>query len=446
MNASALTAAVAAAPPSPSALATSFFLAAAVVLVFCRVVQIVLARIGQAPVVAEMVAGVMLGPSLLGEIWPSAERQIFPADIRPVIYVIGQVGLAALMFGAGASLRGHVTRETLRSAALISSAGTLTPLALGVGLMYAAHGHAPVFHSGVSIFVEAAFVGVTLSVTAFPMLARIVVERGLFGQRHGTLALASGAMDDAAAWALLAGVLSLASGKSWLIIKAVGGALIFVAVVIFVLPPLLRRFLQPQVKAATVVLVTLSLLCVSAWYTDSIGLFAVFGAFGLGLAIPRVPAADHATPVMQNLSYVFVPMFFVYSGLNTHFSVFSSGRVTGFTVAAVAVAVVGKFFACYGGARAAREDRSTASFVGVLMNARGLMQLIALNIGLQAGLVTSQLFSSLVLVAIVTTLMTSPLLTFIESRHRAVAKTPAHGTDVSSVILTTVAGPDSRGK
>ena len=402
-----------------------FFVAVAAILVFCRALHWVFGRIGQPPVVAEMVGGVLLGPSLLGEVWPRAENALFPAAIHPVIYVAGQIGLIALMYQAGRELRTYLSRALAGRAGTISVFGTAVPLLFGVVLVYLLHSSAPVVHGGVSVFVTAAFVGVALAITAFPMLAKIILERGMGGSRVGSLALASGALDDVVAWLLLAGVLSIASGHRGPIVKAVAGAVLFALVLLLVVRPALTRYFdRTDLAPSSAVFVIMALLFLAAWYTDEIGLYAVFGAFSLGAVVPRTPAAEQVTPVMGTLSQLFVPMFFVYSGLNTHFSSFSDGRVLVFALAAVAVAVVGKFGACWLGAVLAGETTRDAAYLGALMNARGLMQLIALNVGLQAGIVTQSLFSSLVLVALVTTVMTAPVLQLLDRRSPAEQLTP----------------------
>ena len=385
-------------------LATRFFLAAAVILLVCRVVSALAARAGQPPVVGEMIAGVLLGPSLLGAVAPRLEADLFPKALLAVIYVAGQLGLAALMFQAGRELRGYLRPGLGRTAGTISGLGVTVPLAAGVALAFAARGHVAIFLPGVSTLVTAAFVGVTLAITAFPMLARIILERGLSGTWFGSLALACGGIDDMAAWLLLAAVRPLAS----------------------------RYLARPGLSAQTLLLVTMTLVLLAAWFTSTIGLYAVFGAFSIGLVMPEpdpavagpdtagpAPAALEKTvgPVMDGISKVLVPMFFTYSGLNTRFALLTSPRLLAFSAAAIVVAVLSKGGACWLGARLAGEPGPVAARIGALMNARGLMQLIALNVGLQAHLASPELFTSLVLVALVTTIMTAPVLSWLDRRQ-----------------------------
>jgi Kef-type K+ transport system membrane component KefB len=416
---------------SAADLTTRFFLAAAIILIACRLVSLLIGRLGQPPVVGEMIAGVLLGPSLLGELAPRLEASLFPRALLPVIYVAGQLGLVALMFQAGRELRSYLRPGLGRTAATISGLGVAVPLAAGAGLTLAAAGHVAIVVPGVSTGVEAAFIGVTLAITAFPMLARIIIERGLSGTRFGSLALACGGIDDMAAWLMLAGVLSLASAKAWPFEKAVAGAGAFAIILAFVIRPLLDRYLcRPGLSPQAALLAVTVLVLAASWFTTAIGLYAVFGAFSIGLVMPpetRTPdtgapetgaAPQHlVTPTMDGLSRILVPMFFTYSGLNTRFALLANPRVLLFSAAAIAVAVLSKGGACWLGARLAGERDQVPARIGALMNARGLMQLIALNVGLQAGIATQDLFTSLVLVAMVTTIMTAPLLSWIDRRH-----------------------------
>jgi Kef-type K+ transport system membrane component KefB len=422
---------------TPVELAPVFFLAVVVILLTCRLVVLLAGRFGQPPVVGEMIAGVLLGPSLFGLVAPGISADVFPPELKPVLYVAGQIGLVALMFGAGYEFRAHAGRGLAGTAVAVSSAGVAIPLALGVGLTLVAHGHVGIFVDGVSVWVTAAFVGVALAITAFPMLARIITERGLAGSRFGSLALASGATDDAVAWIMLAGVLSAASGKAKPILEAVGGTLLFVAVLLLLGRRLLAWIVnRPGLGDDTRLLCTVAVLFCAAWFTDISGLYSVFGAFCVGMAMPRGEASERLVRTTRSVTQVvFVPMFFTYSGLNTRFDVFSDPSVLVFGAAAVVVAVVGKFGGCWAAARLRGEPGPVAVRVGALMNARGLMQLIALNIGLSAGIVSEELFTALVLVALVTTVMTVPVLSRLDrhdARSRATQAAPEGEEEVAA--------------
>lgn len=410
---------------TPVELAPRFFLAVVVILLVCRGVSWLLGRVGQPPVVGEMVAGVLLGPSLLGLVAPSWQEALFPADLRPVLFVVGQIGLVLLMFHAGYAFTAR-SDGLAGTAAVVSLAGVSGPLVLGVALVLVASGHVPLAPAGVPVGVVAAFVGVALAITAFPMLARIITERGQAGTRHGAIALASGAVDDVVAWVLLAVVLAVATGSAGPALVTVVGALVFVVLIRFVARPGVARLMAtPRADDHTRLLGMVAVLFAAAWFTDEIGLYAVFGAFALGLAVPRVPAADRVVGSLTPVTGVLVPMFFTYSGLNTQFGLFTDPAVLVFAAAAVLLAIAGKFGACWFAARRRGEPQGVALRVASLMNARGLMQLIALNIGLEAGLVGPSLFTVLVLVALVTTIMTSPLLSWVERRHPLPDPAPA---------------------
>jgi Kef-type K+ transport system membrane component KefB len=404
---------------SPTELAPAFFLSVIVILLTCRLAGWLLRSLGQPPVVGEMVAGVVLGPSVLGLLAPGVESFVFPQQLRPVLYVVGQIGLVVFMFRAGYEFRTDKIRRVARSAAAISAAGVLAPMALGIGLTLAALHQVHIFPPGVSPVVSTLFVGVTLAITAFPMLARIITERGLSDTRFGSIALACGALDDAVAWVLLAAVLSIAAGSAGPVALALGGALLLVVLLIGMARANGRATTATARLAPDhLLLVLVVLLFFAAWYTDKIGLYAVFGAFSLGVVFPRSEATDRTVTTITPVATVFLPLFFTYSGLNTDFGLLVQPAVLIFTVGALVAAVVGKFGACWAAARLAGEPQFIALRVGTLMNARGLMQLIAINVGLAAGIVTRELFSVLVVVALVTTIMATPMLSFWDRRDR----------------------------
>ncbi|OKI04736.1 cation:proton antiporter [Streptomyces sp. CB02923] len=406
-----------------------FFLAVVVILLVCRLVARALRALGQPPVVGEMAAGVVLGPSVLGLLAPGVEEALFPPELRPALYVAGQIGLVVFMFQTGYEFRTANIRTVAKPAAMISAAGIAVPLALGVGLTYAVHGRiGGIFPADVSVVVSALFVGVTLAITAFPMLARIITERGLTGTRFGSLSLASGAVDDALAWVLLAGVLSLTgSGTGPLVIALAGSVGLVIVLALLARSTTRMTGLINRRHPDELLLITVVVLFLAAWYTDRIGLYAVFGAFSLGVVFPRSEPVDRAIEAIGPISrIVFLPLFFTYSGLNTDFALLASPGLLLFTVGCVALSVLGKLGACWLAARAAGEEGAVALRIGTLMNARGLMQLIAINIGLAAGIVTPSMFAVLVVVALVTTVMATPLLTLWDRIDaRRTAGTPA---------------------
>ena len=278
---------------SPSEAGPSFFLAVVVILGVCRIVCSAAVRIGQPPVVGEMIAGVLLGPSLLGLLWPGLQNALFPEAARSLLYVGGQIGLVIYMFAAGHEFNLRTVRGSTKAVGAISLAGTFLPLALGAGVSLLGNGWAHILKPGVSPLVSTAFMGVALAITAFPMMTRIITERRLAGTRSGSLALACGALDDVLAWLLLAVVLGMQADSAAPVTIAAGGGLLF-ALLLWLVG---RRFFAKTFSGQRSnddqgVLVTAMVLFAAAWFTDCIGLYAVFGAFCVGMAYPRNEAAD----------------------------------------------------------------------------------------------------------------------------------------------------------
>jgi Kef-type K+ transport system membrane component KefB len=269
------------------------------------------------------------------------------------------------------------------------------------------------FSPGLSNFQATLFLGACIAITAFPMLARIIHERGLSGSPLGSLSLSAGAIDDAAAWIVLAIVLATFGGDASVAIKAIAGAFGFA---VLVLGPG-RRLLRPLGEQAArsgmdqgLLAVVLMAFLFSAFVMDWAGMHAVFGGFLLGVAMPRGRLAAELKAKLEPITVVLLlPMFFTYSGLNTKLDMLASPALLGVTLVLLAASILAKFGACWAAARLTGQDNATALGIGALMNARGLMELIILNIGLQKGIIGVELFSIMVLMAVVTTLMASPL-------------------------------------
>lgn len=411
-----------------------FFLQVAAILGVCRLVGFLSRWLGQPQVVGEMIAGVALGPSLLGLIAPQWQPWLFPKlmpvteavsvphPLMTVIYCFAQVGLALYMFLVGLEFRVDLLRSRARSAASVSIAGIATPFALGCLIAWGFHDRASLFKPEVKLYEDMLFMGAAMSITAFPMLARIIYERGLSGTTLGTLALAAGSIDDVLAWCVLAVVLA-SFGSSWSIaVFAIGGGLIYAVLMMTLGRKLLARLGTATERDKDLpprrLVFVLVLLMAAAWYTDFIGIYAVFGAFILGLAMPRGLFAEllqrKAEPLVTNL---LLPMFFVYSGLNTQVTLIDTPALWAITGLILLVACAGKGAACYLAARANGEPNRDALAIGALMNSRGLMELIILNIGRERGIVTPTLFAMMVIMAIVTTLMATPVFELVYGRH-----------------------------
>ncbi len=409
-------------------LSAAFFLQMFVILLACRLVGQMSRRLGQPQVVGEMIAGVFLGPSLLGFLFPGLHDMIFPKDSLKILYVGAQLGVGLYMFLVGVEFDTATFRSRARSAASVSLAGMAAPFifggALAVGLV-----KVPGLFSSKATLVEAMlFMGAAMSITAFPMLARILYERGLTGTPLGTLALAAGAIGDAGAWCVLAIVLASFGAGPVVAVKAIAGGLVYALVVLTIG----RKYLAGLGRAAeragqitpTLLAITLLLFMVAVWTTDSIGIHAVFGGFLLGIAMPRGFFAREIQRQLEPFAVVFLlPMFFTFSGLNTRLDMVNSTQLLLIAVAVIVVSSVAKGGACWAAARLHGEDNRTALAVGTLMNSRGLMELIIINIGLQKGVIEPALFSIMVLMAIATTLMATPAFEWVYGRHARKAGT-----------------------
>jgi Kef-type K+ transport system membrane component KefB len=405
------------------------FLAIAVILGACRLVGWVARLLGQPQAIAEMVAGLWLGPSVLGLVsGGSVQEWLFPPELKLVLYAMAQVGLALYMFLVGAEFRLDLLGERTRAAASISIAGMLVPFALGVSVALILLKDPTLFGPRVSPLQATLFMGAAMSITAFPMLARLIEATNLAGTRLGSIVLAAGAINDGAAWCVLAVVISLFKSDSWIAVKTVGGGIAYVAVVMVVGRPMLRWLLTPVSRAPTaegplpapMFALVLILLALGAWFTDWVGVHAVFGAFFLGVVMPRGEVTTHLRRLIDPLtSALLVPMFFVFAGLNTRVGLLDSWGHWGIAALVLATACVGKFVACALASRLAGEPWRESWAAGALMNARGMMELIILNIGLERGIITPTLYSIGVLMAIVTTVMAAPLFEWVYGNRRA---------------------------
>lgn len=403
-------------------LSVRFFLQLAFILVVCRIVGLIARRVGQPQVVGEMIAGVVMGPSLFGLMLPEWQSYIFPKASMTILYAISQVGLVLYMFLIGTEFQVDMIRDRLRSAASVSLAGIVTPFILGSMLALMLLGDATYFTREVSRWEAMLFLGAAMSITAFPMLARILYERGLTGTSLGTLALAAGSMDDAAAWCILAIVLASFKGDATIATFAIGGGLLYAVAVLTVGRALLRR-LGDRVERdgalrGSLLAFVLALVMLGAWFTDVIGIYAVFGAFIMGTAMPRGLFAKEIQKQLEPLTTNFLlPLFFVYSGLNTRLGLVDSAYLWGVTLLVLLAACFGKGVACWLAARLNGEENREALAIGTLMNARGLMELIILNIGLERGVITPTLFTIMVMMAIITTLIATPAFEFVYRRR-----------------------------
>jgi Kef-type K+ transport system membrane component KefB len=397
-------------------------LALAAVILLGRLLGLVLCKLHQPPVIGEVLAGITLGPSLLGWIgqsWLGWETpQLLPPVAAEHLGVIAQLGIILYMFLVGVEFNVDTFRSLARSAAIISLASLLVPFALGVGLAIALHrpSLAPPAATHLSF---ALFLGVAMAVTAFPVLARILTDRGIAQTDLGVLALSCAAVGDVAAWWLLALVAGVVKSQATSALAVVVMSALFIAVMLLMVRPLagwLIRKSDHHELGPTAIALIFGALLVSALTTEWIGIHSVFGAFLLGVAIPHDSqiARSLKSGLEQVVLVLLLPAFFAYTGMRTQIGLVSGWENWLICGLIILVASLGKFGGSLAAARACGLDWRTSSALGILMNTRGLMELIVLNIGYDLGVITPTLFAMLVLMALVTTLATTPLLALLE--------------------------------
>lgn len=407
---------------SPGDFSVHFFLQLAIILLACRIVGWIGQKfLAQPQVVGEMIAGVVLGPSLFGLLLPDVQSAIFPAPTKSVLYAGAQLGVGLYMFLVGTTLQIDHFRSKAKSAFSVSVAGIAAPFLIAVAITPFLLTVPGLFAEGISRANATLFMGACIALTAFPMLARIINERGLSNTSLGTLSLTAGAFDDACSWCVLAVVLATFGAGPGIAVLAIGGGIAYaVFIMLFgrkLLSPLGRAVERDGEMSMTILGITLALFCLSAFIMDAVGIHAIFGGFILGTAMPRGLFVQELKKKVEPLAVVFLlPMFFTYSGLNTRMDMVNSASLLLIALGILMASIIAKGVACYVAARLAGEDNRTALGIGALMNSRGLMELIIINIGLQKGIIGPTLFSMLVLMAIVTTMMASPLFELVYGR------------------------------
>jgi Kef-type K+ transport system membrane component KefB len=398
--------------------------ALAAVLIVGRMLSLLFRYLGQPPVIAEVVAGILLGPSLLGQVWPQAAAFILPPSVAPYLGAIAQLGAILYMFLVGLELNLGVLRELARAAASISNASIVVPFLLGAALALILYPR--LSNRDVPFTSFALFVGIALSITAFPVLARILTDRRMHTTPLGILALGCAAANDAIAWCLLAfvvGVTQATVGGAFLVLgltAAYAGFLLLVVrpVAARVLVPMDERRLTPGILA-----LIFAALLLSALATEAIGIHSIFGAFLLGAVIPHDSAlARTLTRKLEDVvAVLLLPAFFAFTGMRTQLGLVSGPEAWLLCGLIVLAATAGKLGGTLLSARLNGLGWRDAMSLGVLMNARGMMELIALNIGLDLNVISPTLFTMMVLMALATTVATTPALQLLAPRpvHRS---------------------------
>lgn len=401
-------------------------------------------RLGQPSVVGQLFAGIALGPSLLGLVSVRAYDTLFPLQIQPVLSIFGQVALVLFLFAVGYELDLRVL-DGRRSVAAVSLGGFVIPMALGAGTVLLFHGRFTSANGGHPVDTRFVFyIAVALSITAVPVLASIVRDQGLAGTRPGVVAMASAGVIDALSWPVLAAVLvggSSGSAHSWTrkVLLLVG----YVLVMVFVVRPLLARWMRGRgALMADQVPIAIALAPASAWATSALGLHVIFGALLAGIIMPRQPDGVPDSRVLRPLQEtggLLLPVFFTVSGIAVKLGGLRLSDLV-LLIVICSTAVVGKAVAGSLAARVASLPWRDSLVIGVLLNTRGLTELIVLNVGLQAGMIGPRLYTLLVVMALLTTAAAGPLLGLLRRPGR---QAPTRdGTTPDSAAEPGVGGPD----
>ena len=393
-----------------------------IIIVLCatRIFGFLARKIKQPAVVGEIAAGIILGPSLLGWLSPAAMQAIFPAGSLPNLQFLSQIGLAFFMFIVGMELDISKVRRKAHDAVMISHASIIIPFFLGVCLAYFTYRQYAPLH--VNFLSFALFMGMAMSVTAFPVLARIVQERGLTGTQLGSMAITCAAADDITAWGILAIVVAIVkSAGLFSALVTIGLALVFVFAMLLLVRPWLQHRMSRLTDTKTKVALGFFVLLIAGYLAEVIGIHLLFGAFLAGVIMP---AEANIKQVLQDKLedvsvVILLPIFFAFTGLRTQIGLLNEGHLWLVFAAIMLVAVAGKFAGSALTARIVGQPWPEALSIGALMNTRGLMELVVLNIGYDLGILTPQVFAMLVLMALLTTFMTGPLLDIINFSYAA---------------------------
>ncbi|MEN9323787.1 MAG: hypothetical protein RL699_1567 [Bacteroidota bacterium] len=394
-------------------------------------------KIGQPSVIGEIIAGIVLGPSLVGMYFPEFSAALFPVESLGNLQFLSQIGLILFMFVIGMELDLKVLKNKANDAVVISHASIVIPFALGVGLAYYIYFRfAPV---GVEFLSFSLFMGIAMSITAFPVLARIVQERGIHKTRLGTIVITCAAADDITAWCILAAVIAIVKAGSFVSsLYVIGMAVAYVLLMLLVVKPFLKRIgdlygSKSKLNKPVVAIFFLTLI-ISAYTTEVIGIHALFGAFMTGAIMPDIAKfrAIFIDKVEDVAVILLLPLFFVFTGLRTQIGLINDPFLLKVTGCIIGVAVVGKFLGSAIAAKFVGQNWRDSLTIGALMNTRGLMELVVLNIGYDLGVLTSEVFTMMVIMALVTTFMTGPALDLINFIFKTKDVSPAEEKSTNS--------------
>ncbi len=393
---------------------SSMILQILVILVVARLCGLLVRRLGQPQVIGEILAGIFLGPSLFQIVAPHAHAFLFPEGSVQRLYFLSQVGILLFMFIVGLELDIKTLRSKARSAVVISQVSIVVPFVLGIGLAYWLFPEYGPQQKGHLAF--ALFMGIAMSITAFPVLARIIQEQGLSRTQIGTLAITCAAVDDVTAWCLLALVVGLVqSGSGVGAVWTIAFAILYAVLMLFAVRPLLNQRIgltakSAQLSSGLLAFAFISLL-LSAWVTELIGIHALFGAFLMGVVMPEQNAfKEKLTARIQDVTtIILLPLFFAFTGLRTQIGLLDDAQSWLVCALVLSVAILGKFGGATLAARFTGHSWRTSWILGALMNTRGLMELIVLNVGYDLGILSPKIFTMMVVMAVTTTMMAGPI-------------------------------------
>lgn len=422
------------------------------IIVVARIFGWICKKIGQPSVIGEMIAGIVLGPSLLGLYFPEISAALFPAKSLGNLQFLSQIGLILFMFIVGMELDLKVLRNKAHDAVVVSHASIIIPFALGIGLAYFIY--APFAPSDVQFSSFGLFIGIAMSITAFPVLARIVQERGIHKTRLGTIVITCAAADDITAWCILAAVIAIVKAGTFtsalfVLLFSVG----YVFFMIKIVRPFLKRVGELHASSENlskpIVAIFFLILIFSAYTTEAIGIHALFGAFMAGAIMPE--NSRFRSIFMEKVEDVamvlLLPLFFVFTGLRTQIGLLNDGYLWQITGLIILVAVTGKFVGSAAAARFVGQSWKDSLTIGALMNTRGLMELVVLNIGYDLGVLSPQIFAMMVIMALFTTFMTGPALNVINRVFKIKDETiPRDIVEISKFKVLISFGNPERGK
>ena len=411
------------------------------IIVAARLMGKLFQKIGQPPVMGEMVAGILLGPSVLGQLSHPTMTFLFPPSSMGTLQLLSQLGVILFMFVVGLELNAQHLREKAHAAVMVSHGSIIIPFFLGTALSLVIY--RPLASASTPFTAFALFMGIAMSITAFPVLARIIEERGMSRSYLGSTAIACAAVDDVTAWCILAVVIGIvqASGIAASIVT-IALVLLFIGVMLFLLKPRIGRIVSQNVDVETrstgLIAGILAFVLACAWFTEMIGIHALFGAFMAGVVMP---SASSFRSLLKSKLETFslsclLPLFFAFTGLRTQINLLNDWTGVLLCLAVIAVAIAGKLGGSMMMARWTGMNWQDSFSIGVLMNTRGLMELVVLNIGYDLGILPARIFAMMVLMALATTSMAGPLLSWVKFRERTKAALPHQAGTVEEQTLS----------